>query len=194
MEKITRREFIDTLRNNASVLMGAPCVAANNDNKIVMCMENTVGINAKAERRVVTEKHATYLLFSNGSRMAFDQEGRFDYFKHTNENGYTFVLQRQAWFDEFDEVWMRKYVVYAVIAADVNDAERQYKGVEVWHGAEKFAAVKWLRVNGYRFETSDAGDTCHIEVLCSDREAEIINKALGKIREDIIVLSDMGVA
>lgn len=74
MEKITRKEFTEILTNNRTILAGS--VFRWNDDKCIAGMENIKAISEKAERRTVTEKHSNYIVFSNGSRLDFNQEGK----------------------------------------------------------------------------------------------------------------------
>ena len=112
MEKITRKEFTEILTNNKTVLAGS--VFRWNDEKCIAGMENIKSANENAERRKVTEKHSNYIVFSNGSRLYFDQEGKKEYFSYKNGNGIQFVIQRTEIFDDFDGKFDLNYIVYIV--------------------------------------------------------------------------------
>lgn len=112
MEKITRKEFTEILTNNRTILAGS--VFRWNDEKCIAGMENIKAIGEKAERRTVTGKHSNYIVFSNGSRLDFNQEGKKEYFSYTNGNGVQFVIQRTEIFDDFDEKINLNYIVYIV--------------------------------------------------------------------------------
>lgn len=112
MEKITRKEFTEILTNNRTILAGS--VFRWNDEKCIAGMENIKAIGKKAERRTVTEKHSNYIVFSNGSRLDFNQEGKKEYFSYKNGNGVQFVIQRTEIFDDFDEKINLNYIVYIV--------------------------------------------------------------------------------
>lgn len=112
MEKITRKEFTEILTNNRTILAGS--VFRWNDEKCIAGMENIKVIGEKAERRTVTEKHSNYIVFSNGSRLDFNQEGKKEYFSYKNGNGVQFVIQRTEIFDDFDEKINLNYIVYIV--------------------------------------------------------------------------------
>lgn len=112
MEKITRKEFTEILTNNRTILAGS--AFRWNDEKCITGMENIKAIGEKAERRTVTEKHSNYIVFSNGSRLDFNQEGKKEYFSYTSGNGVQFVIQRTEIFDDFDEKINLNYIVYIV--------------------------------------------------------------------------------
>lgn len=112
MEKITRKEFAEILTNNRTILAGS--VFRWNDDKCIAGMENIKAISEKAERRTVTEKHSNYIVFSNESRLDFNQEGKKEYFSYKNGNGVQFVIQRTEIFDDFDEKINLNYIVYIV--------------------------------------------------------------------------------
>ena len=178
MEKITCKKFKEILTENTSVFMGS--VFRWNDEKCSKAMENIGKIEENAERRTVAENHATYILFSNGSRLGFDQDGKFDYIIHENQNGIKFVIKRTTRHDDFDDTDYQDYMVYAIIQAEAS-AERTFHSVEISGDTEKTTLCKWLRANGYYYETSGNFDGYHIEIRCSKREAEIINRKLDKI-------------
>lgn len=113
MKKITRKEFTEILINNKTVLAGS--VFRWTDEKCIAGMEKVNAVNEKAERRTVTEKHVNYLVFSNGSRLDFNQSGRKEYFSYKNKSGIQFVIQRTEIFDDFDEEINLIYIIYIVI-------------------------------------------------------------------------------
>ena len=53
-------------------------------------------------------------MFSNGSRLDFNQEGKKEYFSYKNGNGIQFVIQRTEIFDDFDGKINLNYIVYIV--------------------------------------------------------------------------------
>lgn len=112
MEKVTRKEFTEILTNNRTILAGS--VFRWNDEKCIAGMENIKAISEKAERRTVTENHSNHIVFSNGSRLDFNQEGKKEYFSYKNGNGVQFVIQRTEIFDDFDGKFNLNYIVYIV--------------------------------------------------------------------------------
>ena len=78
MNQITKKEFIETLSNNETIFVGS--LFRYNDRKCINAMERIITINKNIKRRTVTEEHSNYLVFSNGSRLDFNQAG-------TNRNG-----------------------------------------------------------------------------------------------------------
>lgn len=179
MEKITRKAFLEILTENTSILAGS--VFRWNDKKCIAGMETIKAINEKAERRTVTEKHTNYILFSNGSRLAFDQEGKYDYFIYENKNGVKFAIQRLTRWDDFDEAEYLDYIVYIVIEAEAQ-AERKFYSVDL-DETEKSNLCRWLKANGYYYEASGNFECYHLEIKCSTKEAEIINRKLEKMKE-----------
>lgn len=111
MEKITKKEFLETLRSNKSILMGS--IFRWMDEKAIRAMEKTM-LDETMERRTVTENHANYIVFSNGGRLDFDQIGKKEYFKHENAGGVKYILQRTAEHDDFDDVENLSYIIYAI--------------------------------------------------------------------------------
>lgn len=177
MKKITRKAFTEILTRNTSILMGS--VFRWNDEKCARAMDSIREIDENSQRRTVTENHANYLLFSNGSRLDFDQEGKKEYFTYENENGVKFAIQRTERHDDFDEADYLDYIVYAIIEADAQ-AERKFYGVDV-DETKKISLCKWLKANGYYYEASGNFERYHLEIKCSAREAEIINGKLEKV-------------
>ena len=117
MKKITNKHFIELLCNNGSVFAGR--VWQKNDDIIIKAMdnitvENVEKIEEKAGRRTVKEKHAKYIIFSNGSRMGFDQDGKYECFEHFNKNGIYLIVQRLEWYDDFDKKYYYNYLVYII--------------------------------------------------------------------------------
>lgn len=112
MERITKKSFIDTLCNGKSKFIAS--VFRKSDEWLT---EKLKGVNPeileKVESRKVTERHAEYITFSNGSRLDFDQNGTKEYYKH-NENGIDFLIQKTTTFDEFDETNHENYIVYSI--------------------------------------------------------------------------------
>lgn len=113
MEKITKGKFIEVLTSNKTVFCGS--AFRWDDEKIITGMERITAIPEQAERRTVTEKHTSYIMFSNGSRLDFNQCGEKSYFSHTNNSGLNFVLQKTEVYDEFDEETIQNYIVYAIV-------------------------------------------------------------------------------
>lgn len=112
MEKITRKAFIEVLENNKTVLAGS--VFRWNDERCTKAIERITAIDERQELRTVTEKHSGYIVFSNGSRLDFTQNGEKEYFSHTNGSGIKFVFQRTKYYDDFDEKFYFDYIVYAI--------------------------------------------------------------------------------
>ena len=53
-------------------------------------------------------------MFSNGSRLDFNQTGTKKYFSYTNTYGIHFLIQRTEVYDDFDEKFYKNYIVYMV--------------------------------------------------------------------------------
>lgn len=93
MEKITRKEFTEILTNNRTVLAGS--VFRWNDEKCIAGMENIKVISEKAERRTVTEKHSNYIVFGNGSRLDFNQEGKRNISATRTETAFSLLFRER---------------------------------------------------------------------------------------------------
>lgn len=177
MEKITKKQFVEILTSHTSVFCGS--VFRWNDEKCERAMESIGKIDENDERRTVTEKHTNFIVFSGGSRLYFDQEGKNEYFSYQNENGVRFVLQRTTSHDDFDDADYQDYIIYAIIEAEAN-AERTFRSVELNDEAEKENLCRWLKGNGYYYEASGNFGSYHLEIKCSEKEAEIINRKLDR--------------
>lgn len=116
MNQITKKEFIETLSNNETILVGSlfrycdgKCI-----NAMEHAMERITTIYKNAKRRTVTEEHSNYIVFSDGSRLDFNQAGTKKYFSYTNTYGIYFLIQRTEVYDDFDEKFYKNYIVYMV--------------------------------------------------------------------------------
>lgn len=116
MTQITKKEFIETLSNNETILVDN--LFRYNDRKCINAMENAmeriITINKNVKRRTVTKEHSNYIVFSDGSRLDFNQVGTKKYFSYTNRYGIYFLIQITEVYDDFDEKFYRSYVVYMV--------------------------------------------------------------------------------
>lgn len=112
MTQITKKEFIETLSNNETILAGS--VFRQSDDRCINAMARIATINKNAKRRTVTEEHSNYIVFSNGSRLDFNQTGTKKYFSYTNTYGIHFLIQRTEVYDDFDEKFYKNYIVYIV--------------------------------------------------------------------------------
>lgn len=117
MTQITKKEFIETLSNNETILVDS--LFRYNDRKCINAMERTmeriITINKNIKRRTVTEEHSNYIVFSNGSRLDFNQAGTKKYFSYTNTHGIHFLIQQTEIYDDFDEKFYKNYIVYSVV-------------------------------------------------------------------------------
>lgn len=117
MNQITKKEFIETLSNNETILVDS--VFRYNDWKCINAMENAmeriITTNKNVKRRTVTKEHSNYIVFSDGSRLDFNQVGTKKYFSYTNRYGIHFLIQRTEVYDDFDEKSYKNYIVYAVV-------------------------------------------------------------------------------
>lgn len=113
MNQITKKEFIETLSNNETIFVGS--LFRYNDRKCINAMERIITINKNIKRRTVTEEHSNYIVFSDGSRLDFNQAGTKKYFSYTNTHGIHFLIQRTEVYDDFDEKFYKNYIVYSVV-------------------------------------------------------------------------------
>lgn len=111
MTQITKKEFIETLSNNETILFDS--IFRRNDEICINVMARIITINY-AKCRTVTEEHSNYIVFSDGSRLDFNQTGTKKYFSYTNTYGIHFLIQRTEVYDDFDEKFYKNYIVYIV--------------------------------------------------------------------------------
>lgn len=170
MEKITKKEFTETLIENTNILMGS--TFRWTDEKCEIAMEN-LKIDKRMERRTVTKSNSSYILFSNGSRLDFNQDGRKEYFKYENAEGIKFLLQRTAVYDTFDESEYLNYIIYAVIEAEA-DASREFYRTSTSNEEAKTKICRWLSANGYCYKVHAFFERYSFKILCSEKEQKII--------------------
>lgn len=112
MTQITKKEFIETLSNNETILVDSGFYYS--DETCINAMERITTINKIVKRRTVTEEHSNYIVFSDGSRLGFNQTGTKKYFSYTNTYGFHFLIQRTEVYDDFDDKFYKNYIVYMV--------------------------------------------------------------------------------
>jgi hypothetical protein len=112
MNQITKKGFIETLSNNETILVDSGFYYS--DGTCINAMERIITINKNIKRRTVTEEHSNYIVFSDGSRLDFNQTGTKKYFSYTNTYGIHFLIQRTEVYDDFDEKFYKNYIVYMV--------------------------------------------------------------------------------
>lgn len=112
MTQITQKEFIETLSNNETILVDSGFYYS--DGTYINAMERIITINKNIKRRTVTEEHSDYIVFSDGSRLDFNQAGTKKYFSYTNTHGVHFLIQKTEIYDDFDEKFYKIYIVYMV--------------------------------------------------------------------------------
>lgn len=116
MNQITKKEFIEILSSNETILVDS--VFRYNDRKCINSMENAmeriITTNKNVKRRTVTGEHSNYIVFSDGSRLDFNQAGTKKYFSYTNTYGIHFLIQRTEVYDDYDEKFYKNYIVYMV--------------------------------------------------------------------------------
>lgn len=113
MEICTKKHFLELLCNNGSSFF-APA-RWKSDEWIVAAMDGiTPEAVAMAPRRTVAEIHSQYIVFSGGSRLSFDQEGKYQCFTYRNKNGIYFAVQRHEYWDDFDGITRYNYIVYVI--------------------------------------------------------------------------------
>lgn len=116
MTQITKKEFIETLSNNETIL--ADSIFCYCNGKCIKAMEHAMEriatINKNAKRRTVTKEHSNYIVFSDGSRLDSNQAGTKKYFSYTNTYGIHFLIQRTEVYDDYDEKFYKNYIVYMV--------------------------------------------------------------------------------
>lgn len=112
MTQISKKTFIETLLINKTILAGS--VFRQSDERCINAMARITTINKNDKCRTVTEAHSNYIVFSDGSRLDFNQTGTKQYFSYTNTYGIHFLIQRTEVYDDFDEKFYKNYIVYIV--------------------------------------------------------------------------------
>lgn len=113
MNTITKKSFIEVLTNNKSCFVDS--VFRWDDEKITKALNRIKPEQIeKAEKRTVKEKHSNYIVFSNGSRLDFNQYGEKIYIEYINIYGALFIIQKTIVFDDFDNEYHNNYIVYAI--------------------------------------------------------------------------------
>lgn len=114
MQKITKKKFIEELINKRSKFVTS---VFRRTDEIILNGLNTSDIEVKlatVNYRTVTETHSNHIVFSNGSSLYFNQQGKKEYFEHTNGNGTRFLVQRTSYHDERSKDTVMDYIVYAI--------------------------------------------------------------------------------
>lgn len=116
MNQITKKGFIETLSNNEIILVDSGFYYSDGTciNAMEHAMERIATINKNAKRRTVTEAHCNYIVFSDGTRLDFNQTGTKKFFSYTNTYGIYFLIWITEVYDDFDKKFYRNYVVYMV--------------------------------------------------------------------------------
>lgn len=113
MNTITKKAFIESISNYEYCFV---CSAFRRDDEKMKIALNQIKPEQieKAEKRKVIEKHSNYIVFSNGSRLYFDNEGEKVYIEYVNIYGVLFIIQKTIVYDSFDNEYQNNYIVYAM--------------------------------------------------------------------------------
>lgn len=58
---------------------------------------------------------------------------------------------------------------------------RKWRNVELKRGNESETFRQFLKKNGFKYEPSSCFDYIHFEILCSEKEKDVINDFLGNL-------------
>lgn len=98
--QISKKEFIETLSNNKTIL--ASNVFRQSDEKCINAMEKITTLN--------NAKRSNYIVFSAGGR-----PGTIQYFSYTNAHGIHFLIQKIEGHNCFDGEFYSDKIVYAML-------------------------------------------------------------------------------
>lgn len=117
---MTKKAFIEELSSHENVLVavGTTSTPLMLNNEFVRDCEGTLNGFTQVPWRRCIERHATYLLFTGGSRIGFDQSGKFNYYEVVPEGTENHFKVKKYLVQEhpYDNgVGMKyKYLIYAV--------------------------------------------------------------------------------
>lgn len=172
---LTRAQFIELMKNNASVLYAAPRrKTAEFEKQIDRFINHTHYINQDAECRIVVTASQNRIVFSNGSIFDF-QAGSYNLTEYRNAEGFRFVVVKHTYTDAWDGVEYSNYIIYGLLAADSSEEPRDWHGFEVCGQERKDAFYKFLKRNGYKYEASGITEKItHYSVFCSEKEIALL--------------------
>ena len=123
MEKITKKKFFGILEHTENILIDGLYINSDyirkygwNDGKLeasLNAVESDIVRKNPNDFRSVKENHATYLRFSDGSRLYNNQSGKHEYY-YCKRNGNSFLILKRIVWDQFDEMENYKYIVYVI--------------------------------------------------------------------------------
>lgn len=116
MEKITKKEFISKLCGHKTTLCG------NVRNKPEAFIIGKLD-GLKIAEGIILEKreaelHSSYVEFTGGSRLYFDQNGKYSFYHHTGKSGLEFLLCKLDTVLSDGEPWIT-WTIYLVYHGEV---------------------------------------------------------------------------
>lgn len=97
MEKITKKEFIDTLCNHESIQCGVVCYDLTENQKDLLRKMTWESMREDGVIRRVDMRMSNSIMFSNGSYLYFDVQGEKSYYRIGNV-----ILQRVHTTDRYN--------------------------------------------------------------------------------------------
>ena len=127
MKRCTKKEFLDLLCNNGTDFGG---LFWNKPKKMIESAMERVSMETLYKHivefglKTVKELHCKYIVFSDNSRLSFDQDGNYKFYVHLSKNGILFVVFCHEVRDP-DKKIRNKYMVYAI--PDLTSISRSVK-------------------------------------------------------------------
>lgn len=109
--KITKRAFVEAMTSNQSTFMGIARRLLEKD-ELFCTIEHFFDPAVILEKREC-KAHSTFLEFTGGSRLGFDQVGKYEFHMYEYANGTAYICVHMS-YDEFDEKWYTKAMYYLI--------------------------------------------------------------------------------
>lgn len=109
MKKITKKDFINFLTKNKSSFIDSKFNWNDED-----CIEALDKIYEVVKEKRSAVARSNYIIFSDDSRLYFDQKGIKEYFKYTNKHDINFLIQKTIYKDDYNNEEYQNYVIYSI--------------------------------------------------------------------------------
>lgn len=111
MEKITKKAFCETLCGHMSTLCGN--ISNKPENFITGKLDGLkIAEGIILEKRAAT-LHSNHIEFTGGSRLYFDQNGKYSFYHHTGKSGLDFLLCKLDAELSGGDIWT-KWTIYII--------------------------------------------------------------------------------
>lgn len=134
MKICTKKKFLDTFCRNCIVYVGT--FFHESDEWVANALERIEPRCVFIFYDTTVEIRNDYIVFSNGGRLSFEQEGNYTFYEHLGKNGIYFMVCRHEFLDKFDGKTYRTYTVYAIPDLCIN------AGLKVQEAVDKIASLR----------------------------------------------------